>query len=118
MKLFDTSVLVEQIRKGVFESGAISIMTLIEVLRGVPQGKRERVKRLLEESYEVLGLNNDAILKYCEIYEELKRRGELLPDADLLIAAIAMAHGYTLVTKDLGFKRLEALGVKLELRGW
>jgi predicted nucleic acid-binding protein len=116
MKLFDTSVLVEQIRKGVFESGAISIITLIEVLRGVPQGRRERVKRLLEESYEVLGLNNDAILKYCEIYEELKRRGELLPDADLLIAAIAMAHGYTLVTKDLGFKRLEALGIKLELR--
>jgi predicted nucleic acid-binding protein len=35
---------------------------------------------LLEESYEVLGLNNDVILKYCEIYEELKRRGELLPD--------------------------------------
>ncbi|MFZ8794234.1 MAG: PIN domain-containing protein [Acidilobaceae archaeon] len=56
--------------------------------------------------------NNDAILKYCEIYEELKRRGELLPDADLLIAAIAMAYGYILVTKDLGFKRLEALGLR------
>jgi predicted nucleic acid-binding protein len=54
MKLFDTSVLVEQIRKGVFESGALSIITLIEVLRGVPREKR--VKRLLEESYEVLGL--------------------------------------------------------------
>jgi hypothetical protein len=25
-------------------------------------------------------------------------------------------YGYTLVTKDLGFKRLEALGIKLELR--
>ncbi len=116
MKLFDTSVLVEQIRKGVFESGALSIITLIEVLRGVPWEKRGKVKRLLEESYEVLGLNNDVILKYCEIYEELKRRGELLPDADLLTAAIAMVYGYTLVTKDLGFKRLEALGIKLELR--
>jgi predicted nucleic acid-binding protein len=36
----------------------------------------------------------------------------LLPDADLLIAAIAMAYGYILVTKDLGFKRLEALGLR------
>jgi predicted nucleic acid-binding protein len=75
MKLLDTSVLVEQIRKGVFESGALSIITLIGVLRGVPWEKRGRVKRLLEESYKVLGLNNDVILEYCEIYEELKRRG-------------------------------------------
>jgi len=116
MKLFDTSALIEQLREGIFERGAISAITLIEVLRGAPEEKRIKVKKLLEEAYNVLGIDNDVILKYCEIHTALKRRGQVMPDADALIAATAMARGLTLVTKDRDFERLVDLNLKLELR--
>jgi predicted nucleic acid-binding protein len=115
-KLIDTSALVEDLRRGVFEEGALSVITLIEVLRGVSEGKRESVKSLLEESYAILGIDNSVVLTYCELYSELRKRGELVPDADLLVAATALAHGLTLVTKDRHFERLEKYGLKLELR--
>ncbi len=41
MKLIDTSVPIGNLRKGVFEEGAISVITLIEVLRGVSFKKRK-----------------------------------------------------------------------------
>jgi predicted nucleic acid-binding protein len=116
-KLIDTSVLVDNLRKGVFEEGVLSVITLIEVLRGVPEGKRESVKSLLEDSYGILGLDNKVILAYCKLYSELRREGESIPDADLLVAATAMAHDLTLVTKDHHFERLEKHGLSVELRG-
>jgi len=116
-KLIDTSALVDDLRRGVLEEGALSVITLIEVLRGVSEGKRESVKSLLEESYAILGIDNSVVLAYCELYSELRKRGELVPDADLLVAATALAHGLTLVTKDRHFERLGKYGLKLELRG-
>jgi predicted nucleic acid-binding protein len=49
MKLFDTSVLIEQLQRRFFERGAISAITLIEVLRGVPQEKSIKVKNLMRK---------------------------------------------------------------------
>jgi predicted nucleic acid-binding protein len=116
MSLIDTSVLIDNIRGGVYEEGAISIITLIEVLRGLASEKRGRAKELLERSYEVIYLDNKVILKYCELYDELKKRGILIPDADLLIAATALANNMVLITKDRGFERLKDFGLRLELR--
>ena len=48
---------------------------------------------------EVHGLSSDVILKYCELYDALRARGELIPDADLLIAATALSVGEGLVTR-------------------
>ena len=116
MKLIDTSVLIDNLRRGRYEEGSISIITLIEVLRGIPSEKRDRAKQLLERSFDVLNIDNKVILKYCELYTSLKRRGLLIPDADLLIAATAIANNLTLVTKDKDFERIKELGLKLELR--
>ncbi|BEP17307.1 type II toxin-antitoxin system VapC family toxin [Pyrofollis japonicus] len=116
MRLLDTSVLIDNVRKGVFEEGAISVITLIEFLRGVDPRKRQRVKELLENSYIVLGIDNKVILEYCRLYDELRKRGNLLPDADLLIAATAIANNALLVTMDKDFLRLRDLGLRLELR--
>jgi predicted nucleic acid-binding protein len=57
MSLIDTSVLIDNTRRGVYEEGAISIITLIEVLRGLASEKRIGAKELLERSYEVIYLN-------------------------------------------------------------
>lgn len=116
MKLLDTSVLIENLRKGIFEPGSISLITLIEVLRGVKQEKRNRIKDLLERSFEVLPLSNEVVLKYCELYDNLKQQGLLVPDADLLIAATAIVNNAVLVTKDRGFRRMLDFGLNLDLR--
>ncbi|MEN8216294.1 MAG: PIN domain-containing protein [Pseudomonadota bacterium] len=42
----------------------------------------------------------------------MKLRGELLPDADIFIAAIARAHGLILVTNDSHFDRIEGLRIE------
>jgi predicted nucleic acid-binding protein len=51
---------------------------------------------------------------YCKLYDEVRGRGEMIPDADLLIAASAISHNLTLRTRDEHFVRLEPLGLKVE----
>jgi len=116
MKLIDTSVLIDNLRTGEYEEGTISIITLIEVLRGIDPRKRRKVKELLEKIYEILGIDNKVVLKYCEIYSRLKQDGLLISEVDMLIAAIALANNLSLVTKDKDFERLKELGLQLELR--
>lgn len=115
MKLIDTSWLIELLKRKSFEEGAISIVTLIEVLRGVPAGKRDAVKKLLEESFDVIGVDNSVVRVYCELYDELKKRGTLVPDADLLIASTAITNNLVLKTRDRHFQELVSYGLDLEL---
>lgn len=112
MNLLDTGIVIEIIEKN-DTSGIISQFTLFEVLRGVDDKKRSTVKRLLEESFIVINLDDSIIEVYCNIYRRLKVEGNLLPDADLVIAATAIAHDLTLETKDAHFLRLKPLGLKL-----
>ena len=116
MKLLNTSVLIDDLKEGRFEEGAISIVTLLEVLRGVYSEKRGKVKQLLEKAFNILNIDNDVVLKYCDLYTTLKKQKQLIPDADLLIAATAIVNNLTLVTKDKDFERLKKQGLKLELR--
>ena len=115
MKVLDTDVVVNMLRERRYEAGAISTITLIEVLRGVAAEKRGEVKKLLEEAFEVLPLDNRAIETYCSLYNELKGGGESIPDADLLIAATAISQDAILRTGDRHFERLKKLGLKLQL---
>ena len=86
----------------------------MEVLRGIEDKKRLQIRQLLEESFSVLNLDNSIIEAYCRIYRKLKEEGNLLPDADLIIAATAIAHDLILETKDAHFLRLKTLGLKLQ----
>jgi predicted nucleic acid-binding protein len=113
MNLLDTEIIIELIRQKRHEVGAISTITLIEVLRGIGARKRPQVKELLEESFELLNLDNKAIELYCSLYQKLKMEGKSIPDADLLIAATAIAHNMTLKTRDQHFERLKKLGLRL-----
>lgn len=113
MNLLDTDLLIEMLRERRHEAGAISIVTLTEVLRALEAGKRTKVKELLEESFNLLNLDNRIIETYCNLYHKLRKEGTLIPDADLLIAATAMSHNITLKTKDEHFKRLTHLGLEL-----
>jgi predicted nucleic acid-binding protein len=113
MNLLDTGIVIESLRERKHEIGAISIIALVEVLRGLEAKKRPKIKDLLERSFDLLNLDNQVIETYCNLYEKLKEQGTPIPDADLLIAATAISHDVPLKTKDEHFRRLEYLGLKL-----
>ncbi len=113
MNLLDTEIIIELLQERRHEVGAISTVTLIEVLRGLETRKRPRVKDLLEESFKLLTIDNKVIETYCRLYQRLKEEGTPLPDADVLIAATAISNNMALKTKDEHFKRLGKLGLKL-----
>jgi|Deesub1362B_J571_1020462.scaffolds.fasta_scaffold00004_127 predicted nucleic acid-binding protein len=116
MPIFDTSFVIDMLRGGrKFSHGYISILTLLEVLRGVPSDKVLDVKRFMEESFEVVGLTNDVLTAYHELYITLKSSGELIPDIDLLIGATAKALDEELYTYDMDFEVLEKHGLKLHI---
>jgi tRNA(fMet)-specific endonuclease VapC len=114
MNVLDTGIIIDMLREKNYLPGAISPLTLIETLRGIENKKRTRVKHLLEESFVVLNLDNKIIETYCDIYSTLKKDGTQLPDADLIIAATAIAYNLTLETNDAHFQRLTSLGLKLK----
>ncbi len=111
--LIDTDVLIESIRRGERPEGCISVVTLLEFLRGLPSEERGEVKRLLESAFCVIQLDNDVIETYCKIYQDLRGRGELIGDADLLIGATAIAKGLRLATRNRRhYGRLRGHGLK------
>jgi len=116
MNLIDTDVIIELLRERRHEVGAISTITLIEVLRGLEARKRVKVKELLEESFNLLSINNEVIETYCNLYHKLREEGTIIPDTDLLIAATAISHNMALKTRDEHFERLGELGLKLAPR--
>lgn len=74
--------------------------------------KWQAFKRLAQEAG-VLELRLSTLDLAAAIYQDLRRQGKLIEDADILIVATALAHGATLVTRNLKhFARLN--GLRLE----
>jgi predicted nucleic acid-binding protein len=113
MNLIDSDAVIDDIQRGTASTGAISIITLLEVLRGVDEEKRRTVKELLEVSYQVKGVDNEVVLLACSLYGKVRKAGEPIPDADIIIAATAIASDLPLETGDAHFKRLTRYGLKL-----
>jgi len=116
--LIDTSVLIDHFKRRThleLWGNAISTITLLEFLRGVPgEERRKMFFRELQKLFKIEEIDGHVVLTYCRLYRALKRNGELIEDADLLIAATAIARGYTLWTRNIKhFKRLEKLGLRL-----
>lgn len=92
-----------------------SLITRYEIVRGL---KARGATRQLEDfavfcgANEVLPITDEVVLLAAELYASLRKRGELLPDADLFIAATAMVNGLTLVTCNLAhFRRIPGLAL-------
>ena len=103
------------LRRDVKSGGFISMLSLIEILRGVREDKRLETKNALEEAFNIVQIDNEIILEYCRLYEELKRRGLRMGDADLLIAATAKANKLTLKTMDKSFEKLREHNIDIEI---
>ncbi len=78
----------------------ISALTRYEVLRGLKA--KNAVAQLARfeifcAALQVLPLTDAIIVRAADIYADLHRRGELIGDADILIAATALEHGFVLI---------------------
>ena len=128
MTLMDTDVCVELLRgnkrviehrRKVADEVAISFMTTGELFYGAerssrPARNRELVERFLL-SVTCLQSSRQLMERFGTLKAELAARGEILPDADILIAATALIWGGSLVT---GNKAHFARFADLKLTDW
>lgn len=95
---------------------ALTAITVFELERGVrksPPGtdRRERLARFLA-AVDVLPFDLHAAQFAAEITARLEPEGRQIGPLDTLIAAVALAHGATLVTHNVGeFSRVPGLAV-------
>lgn len=100
------------------EQFTFSIITRYEILRGLKA--KSAVKQLAAfdrfcEANIILPLTDEIIIKASDIYALLRQRGELIGDADILIASTALAQGLCVVTNNLShFQRIP----ELQIQNW
>ena len=77
-------------------------MTAAELYYGAAKSRAPEENRALVTEFlgtlPVLGLDASAAALFGEFKALLERRGERVEDADLLVAAVAVAHGAVVVT--------------------
>lgn len=98
----------------------ISAITYYEIKRGLLATNATRqlsnFNKLCQE-YQVLLLDDIAIIeRSAEIHADLKRRGRPIQDADILIAATAIARGLILISDDSDLLRVQGIAVENWLR--
>ncbi len=99
------------------EELSISIITQAELLYGAYNSEKvdENLAKIdmLKKSLKVTGLDEKSLNIYARTKAELKRKGGLIDEFDLLIASVAIANGLILVTNNKKhFDRIS--GLKLE----
>lgn len=93
---------------------AISLITFGEIFEGIYFGRDpERAERGFRDfirGVTVLPLSRPIMQRFARIRGELRRSGKIIGDPDILIAATAMHHGQTLLTRnEADFKRVPGL---------
>jgi tRNA(fMet)-specific endonuclease VapC len=127
LALLDTDILSAVMRKNplaterarsyleVHRQFTFSVITRYEVLRGLLVKGAARQLAAFDKlcaTSRVLPLTDSIIVQAATIYADLHRRGELISDADILIAATAIAHGLVVATNnETHFRRIRDLQV-------
>jgi len=100
----------------VFRHFTFSIMTRYEILRGLKARRATRQIARFEQRCQhsqVLPLTDDIIVQAAELYALLYQEGQLISDADILIAATALKHNLVMVTENVNhFRRIPGLSIE------
>jgi len=96
-----------------FDRLTINIISYYEILRGLKDlGDEEKLRGFEEfiQENELISIRKETIEKAAEIYANLKKEGNLIEDADILMAAIAIVEDLVLITNNIShFKRVKGL---------
>ncbi len=102
-------------RLGACDEVWVPLMVLGEIKAGFHGGtQRHRNEALLQRflakaTVSVLLPGRETAEHYARIFVQLKRAGTPVPDNDLWIAALALEHDLTLITRDRHFERISQL---------
>jgi len=101
-----------------FDKLTINIISYYEILRGLKDlGNVEKLKRFGDfiQENELVLIRKETIEKAAEMYAYLKKDGNLIEDADILMAAIAIVEDLILITNNPNhFSRVK----ELQLENW
>jgi tRNA(fMet)-specific endonuclease VapC len=95
---------------------SFSVITRYEILRGLKAKHATRQILAFDElctASNVLPLTDPILVRAAEIYADLRQQGQLISDADILIAATALTYGLVLTTSNVAhFVRVGGLRVE------
>ena len=105
-----------RLQANVSEKTAISVLTEAELMFGIerrPEAARLNalVNRFLASNV-ILEWTSTAAYHFARERAVLERKGQLLADIDMMIAAHALAEDAVLVTNDAAFRRIDHLKVE------
>jgi len=125
--LLDTSAIIPHLRgepdfiahvQATDEPLFISLHTLGELHKGVLKSKQPEKNRLqLEDFLKTVAILHPDIataLSYAQVSADLERKGKIIPENDIWIAATALECGMPLATRDAHFQQVTGL----ELLRW
>ena len=109
----------ERVREIGWNKISICVITVAELYYGAYNSNRvtENLARaeFFIQNLPVLPLNDTALRRFGELKAELRRTGQPIADFDLLIASVALAAGYILVTNNTRhYERITGL----QLENW
>jgi tRNA(fMet)-specific endonuclease VapC len=108
--------------RAIFGRYTISTITVLEVVKGLHKMQREdRIEQFLDGlvTVDLLTLDVQSADLAGRIYADLERTGQPVGRADPIIAAIALRHGFTLITGNQAhYQRIRDLGYELQLGNW
>jgi tRNA(fMet)-specific endonuclease VapC len=94
----------ERVREVGWNQITICVITVAELYYGAYNSNRvtENLARaeFFIQQLPVLPLSNNALRRFGQLKAELRKAGQPIADFDLLIASIALAEGYVLVTNN------------------
>ncbi len=102
-------------RPSVCEGVAVPLIVLGEMKAGFQGGSQRRRNVVLLQRFlakataSVLPPGRETAEHYARLFVQLKRAGTPVPDNDLWIAALALEHDLTLITRDRHFERIPQL---------
>lgn len=119
--LLDTSVLINILNNKItfvellggipLDLCRLSVITIGEVLEGVEkESKKEAEAKEVFSQFKILDVDRDVCEKFAGVRKDLRKRGQLIDNMDILIGSTALIHKLTLVTgnkKD--FQRIKGL---------
>ena len=96
-----------------FDQLTINIISYYEILRGLKDlGDEEKIRRfeVFIQENKLVYIRKETIEKSAEIYAYLKKDGNLIEDADILMASIAIVEDLVLITDNIShFGRVKGL---------
>ncbi|MBW2739873.1 MAG: type II toxin-antitoxin system VapC family toxin [Deltaproteobacteria bacterium] len=101
-----------------FDKLTINIISYYEILRGLKDlGNEEKLRsfdNFIQEN-ELVFITKESVDKAAEIYAYLKKDGNLIEDADILMASTAIVEDLVLITNNIKhFRRVK----ELKLDNW